>query len=458
MENEKRVIEVYLKDGFLVDIISEPDIDTVLDAIKGHTTPSSLVLYRGDEKVNGEYLEIISSLQVRLDMLRTQFFHKDQVLVYKKIVEHCDLDENKSMFVFKYYRPNIYFEKAIRYNEFYFSENQELNDPNDLRGVYYFEDSPALWRKLLSLEASSEMWDISRYISLDNEQMINGLNDLFKGVEVDSLVGSVRNKILSKKNEISKLIETEFIDASNSNDSCSLKTKEGWIEICIFIIIELVSRAISLNLYSVSFSKSALEPMMWAHYADGFKGCVVMYNILDEPTVKLRQHLMSDRTSDYLLKEVEYIDTAKKIPILECAVKDNKKITEAFLQKNSFWSYEQELRMFTGEELKTTLMTITDKQIRNPRQRVLHHDTNLIAGIIFGPRVTEDYQRFIEMTIANNREHEGKKPFYSFNTMIDSLGQLEISVASEIINSSLFKKEYRGAEKDKLLIECGIIT
>jgi len=59
--------------------------------------------------------------------------------------------------IFKYYRPNIYFEKAIRYNEIYFSANHELNDPNDLKATYYFEDNPALWKKLLALDTSKSL-------------------------------------------------------------------------------------------------------------------------------------------------------------------------------------------------------------------------------------------------------------------------------------------------------------
>lgn len=41
-----------------------------------------------------------------------------------------NLDEEKVVSVyFKYYRQNLYFEKAIRYDEIYFSSNEELNDP-----------------------------------------------------------------------------------------------------------------------------------------------------------------------------------------------------------------------------------------------------------------------------------------------------------------------------------------
>jgi hypothetical protein len=49
------------------------------------------------------------------------------------------------MYFYKYYRPNVYFEKAIRYNELYFCENNELNDPHDLKANYYFEDSVDRW-------------------------------------------------------------------------------------------------------------------------------------------------------------------------------------------------------------------------------------------------------------------------------------------------------------------------
>ncbi|UWF51525.1 DUF2971 domain-containing protein [Pseudomonas sp. N3-W] len=362
--------------------------------------------------------------------------------------------------IFKYYRPNIYFEKAIRYNELYFSANHELNDPNDLKATYYFEDSPELWRALLSLGSISAAWNILLHVSRDDEEFIFQLNSLFKGVEIDSLTGSVRETIKSKETELKDLFERSIIDTPARSDSglSEESSREGRVSLCVLIITELLARAVNHKFYSVSFSKSALEPMMWAHYADGFKGCVLIYGGLDGPDVKLRRHLMSDKCEVYPLREVKYIDSDKRIPILECATKGKTKVEEAFLQKNSFWDYEKELRIFTIEEIKTHLMAAIDKKSENPMQRILHHGTNFIAGVIFGPRVDDSYQRFVETTIASNRQYaDEKNAFFSFNTVLDPHGRLEISTASKVIDQTLGRRIYENEEKAKLLLDFGII-
>ncbi|SDZ62674.1 DUF2971 domain-containing protein [Pseudomonas salomonii] len=363
--------------------------------------------------------------------------------------------------IFKYYRPNHYFEKAIRYNELYFSANHELNDPNDLKATYYFEDSPELWKRLLSSDSISPVWNISLHVSCNDDELISQLNSLFKDVEIDSLTGSVRETIKSKEPELKDLFERSIIDNTEHNDSdfSQKSSKKDRASLCVLIITELLARAINHNFYSVSFSKNALELKMWAHYADGFKGCVLIYGGADGPTINLRPHLMSDTHQVYPLREVKYIDSSKKIPLLECATKGKAKVEEAFLQKNSFWDYESELRIFTIEEIKTHFMAASDQTPKNPRQRIFHHGTNFIVGVIFGPRVEDSYQRAVEATLASNRQYADEKlPFFSFNTVLDPQGRLEISTAAKVIDQTLFRQIFEHEEKQKLLQGLGIIN
>ena len=56
----------------------------VLNAIEGHSTPSSLILEKEGKIVEGDYFEITSNLMVRLDEKRTQLFHKEQIILYIK--------------------------------------------------------------------------------------------------------------------------------------------------------------------------------------------------------------------------------------------------------------------------------------------------------------------------------------------------------------------------------------
>jgi len=127
------------------------------------------------------------------------------------------------------------------------------------------------------------------------------------------------------------------------------------------------------------------------------------------------------------------------------------------LEKTFGARYEQELRLFTIEEVKTHWMAASDKNPANPWQRIFHHGTNFISGIIFGPRVTENYKRYIEATIAGNREHADEKyGFYSFDTILNPHGQLMISAASMVIDTNLARRIYEGDEKEKLLTAFGI--
>jgi hypothetical protein len=84
LNNQSRKIEIYLKDGFFVGLINASDVNTVLKAIEGHTKPSPLILEKAGKKVEGEYLEITSNLSVPLDEARTQFFHKEQIIICHK--------------------------------------------------------------------------------------------------------------------------------------------------------------------------------------------------------------------------------------------------------------------------------------------------------------------------------------------------------------------------------------
>ena len=84
-------------------------------------------------------------------------------------------------FYFKYYRQNLYFEKAIRYDEIYFSSNEELNDPLDLSFTPYFDDNEVAWEKLLQVKPKVEMLNIALYLDTTSHELASELNSIFKG-------------------------------------------------------------------------------------------------------------------------------------------------------------------------------------------------------------------------------------------------------------------------------------
>lgn len=363
------------------------------------------------------------------------------------------------MHIFKYYRPGLNFEKSIRYNELYFAANHELNDPNDLKASYYFEDDPELWAKLLSLRGISEFWTLSEIINTECKTLNNSLNEIFKNLEINSIDSSDSLKeILDRHNEeIIQAFEKALIPKDNE-----LNTPRVIANQCKLIMTELLCRAINHEFYSVSFSRNALSPMMWAHYADGFKGCVVIYTT-DKFNFPLAHNPFAKNWSTYALTPVNYVDSEKKIPILECVTTGKDKAISTFLQKNSFWKYEDELRSFTFRTLNTNLMAGASHRAKklqtSDRQRILYHDPNLIAGVIFGPRVTKEYQKNIEIIIHDNRHHRNGEPFFSLNTALSSDGSIEINRASRIscIGENPLHSPFEGEKLQRLLLELNIL-
>lgn len=92
------------------------------------------------------------------------------------------------MFLFKYYRPDFFFDKAIRYNELYFSSTEQLNDPNDLKTSYFFEDNIPFWQALLESESSSGIKQLNVLLDLKDQNLAKELCILFLGTSIDGTI------------------------------------------------------------------------------------------------------------------------------------------------------------------------------------------------------------------------------------------------------------------------------
>ena len=200
-------------------------------------------------------------------------------------------------------------------------------------------------------------------------------------------------------------------------------------EECVTWLSALLTRAVDHIFYSVSFSDSPLNPMMWAHYADGFKGCVVIYTSYQSNTISLRQNLFDAKGVPFSFLKVNYSDGEKRIPILESAVSGKDKAREAFLQKSAFWSYESEYRLFAVERSNAALESVIKEKKASQRDRIWHHHTNDIIGVIFGPRCDERYKKKVDLTLLDNRLRAGNQPFFLFDTQLTSEGRVVISKA-----------------------------
>ncbi|SDI70322.1 Protein of unknown function [Paraburkholderia steynii] len=335
---------------------------------------------------------------------------------------------------FKYYRPNVYFEKAIRYNELYFSANHELNDPHDLKASFYFEDSEELWATLLLLAPEYPTLDIKFLLDVDNRELVSKLNQLFKNSDFDSVTGSLYREIDNQGQSLLEIfsdhLKSDFTGAENQKFMSAMPTAKK-AEACKGWLTALLARAVDHVFYSVSFSDSPLNPMMWAHYADGFKGCVVIYNSSQSDSILLRHNLLDRDGMNFNFLKVNYIDDAKRVPILQCAIQGKAKAQEAFLQKNAFWNYESEHRLFSAERSNAAVESLAKVKKTSRRDRILHHHTNDIIGVIFGPRCNEHYKKKVDLTLLDNRRRSGNKPFYLFDTQLTREGRVVIDTAKK---------------------------
>lgn len=338
------------------------------------------------------------------------------------------------MAVFKYFRSGARLESAIRYNELYFSENRELNDPNDLMGVYYFEDDVELWSKLLQRPQADDAWNMSHHVDLRCLKLATQLAELFKNVSFKS-TESIFEVIRKKEHELATIFTSSLWQGGDKESNFAFtqdSPAETRAKICILTLTALLSGGHNHTFYSVSFSKQALEPKMWAHYADGFKGCALIYDDHEEK-IDLHAHPNSTQWATHQLLPVTYLDSEKSIPILKSATDGVATKIFSLVQKNSFWDYEQESRLLITKTDDPRFLAMQGKVPDLPMQRIFHHNYTVIKGVIFGPRCNADYKNKILSALRHNRLHAGREKFLALNTELTSRGTVEVAGGADYL-------------------------
>lgn len=361
---------------------------------------------------------------------------------------------------FKYYRPGIHLDKAIRYNELYFSSNAELNDPNDLKAYYKFEDDVDAWRQLFELSRYSETWDLRYAVNFENEEFLNDINEVFKNTRIEQEFIALKKLFNELKPQIDILFTKHLRDLTDMEECPGFwkgQSTPGMLGQCQLSLRELLAHGVNTKFYSVSFSADPLNPMMWAHYADGFKGCVLIYQDTNK-YIDIAQNLYQGGYVPKKIHEVIYIDNDKEVPILTCAHASNnkEKVREELLKKNKFWDYEIEHRAFVEIEYSTihiAAMSEDDLKI-DPWSKIYHHKASALAGVIFGPKFEPSNKIKVEAILRQNRSATDRGIFYLFDTSLTSLGEIEVNKA-RICNTAFdgFMGEQITGDKLKELTE-----
>ncbi|WP_051910610.1 DUF2971 domain-containing protein [Pectobacterium brasiliense] len=361
------------------------------------------------------------------------------------------------MYLFKYYRPDFFFDKAIRYNELYFSAPAQLNDPNDLHIDYRFDNSFSLWSSLLRKSCHHSHNDLSNILDLDNENLLRVLNKTFRGKRIKSDLKLLEAIFAEHTDEIRMALHDSLLPIESINPNIYGDTpdpKQLLISICEFSIISRLYTKMIPAVFSVSFSSKALDSMMWAHYAAGFSGCVIIYEAQQISLgnssclgIKLKKNLFSSHSIAFPVKPIKYSNQTKEISILDPKTNN----TDLFCIKNRFWNYESEYRIFVTEKNVGIggERYVQDKVSRNTGH-IYHHNTNIIRGVIFGPRMNEQKKDEIRMTIKSNVNTEDIKPCYFFDTELSPSGKIKISSGKQIIYTPDIKLNIINIKKDRL--------
>ncbi len=132
-------------------------------------------------------------------------------------------------------------------------------------------------------------------------------------------------------------------------------------------------------------SKKCDDPLMWAHYTDGMRGFVIIYN----------EHTTKDGKVIPAL-HVNYVDS---VPTLDYNILKLKSQEDGFrlntsilASKHHRWAYEEEIRLFSSIGHKYEIMNHV--KLRNGGVMDLPDDA--IYGVIIGYKMSEDNIRLIK--------------------------------------------------------------
>lgn len=370
------------------------------------------------------------------------------------------------MYLFKYYRPDFFLEKTIRYNELYFSARAQLNDPNDLNIEYRFDNKLIYWELLLRKLCDKSYSDLSDLLDLNNPNIRKGLNRIFRGAKIKSSLDQLDNLFDSHIDEIRKVLHDGMLPIDKIDPAVygsNPDPQQFLVTLCENSLKERLYSKIVPAAFSVSFSSNALDRMMWAHYAAGFSGSVVIYETQSfkhggqhNIGMKVRDNIFSVHQFFFPVKPVIYNNRAKEVSLLD----PRSNTTELFLTKNKFWKYESEYRMYIPE---MNAGIGNERSIRGLINRnvghIFHHETHAIKGVIFGPRMSGLEKEKIWTNIKSNMENSSSRTCYFFDAELSPSGRITISRgqhAKKTYGFDLFRADLSQRNLTKILKVFGI--
>lgn len=298
-------------------------------------------------------------------------------------------------------------QKELLYDEMYFASKDELNDPLEMILLFELLDKDGnIWPQLL-------------------DRVLTDINPQNNTEYVKYAIEYLKSKTLNYEDLLNNFCthKKAIIQLTSQSKSKSKSSYESELTSLLDNLKLFLSRHKPNSGYSVSFSESNDDMLMWSHYSSAHKGyCLIFRPIkehLSQCLSREKTKLTSSETSisigfkEFKFESMIYDDTVKQIdafklfgsaytgyPTHSDAMlrKNNHDILAQRLTKHKCWDYERERRlllplpenMLGGEE---PCFTST--------QRLFYYDFSQVKGIIFGARMPKKERDTIKEIIQS---------------------------------------------------------
>lgn len=275
----------------------------------------------------------------------------------------------KDEFIYKYCTAKAAAD-IIKYNSFLMKNPADFNDP--------FECCPRALHPVFDIHRDDliKKEHLMKYYNEATQEGFNGsFDDYVDYLEEQGIIDNIYREVKLNKRRVSNL---------------AFELATGY----------------SKEVRMTCFSKNPNSVLMWAHYADKQKGCILAFN---------KNH--SDIRNK--LYNVKYV---KERPAIEFndeqqLVEDSQKL---LYTKSSIWKYEKEVRIIIPED---------ECEITKNNSKCLYFDPFMLCGIAYGARITKEDENEIDQAIqSQNIEdyiHRAITVLHPFKYEIQMFGEPE---------------------------------
>ncbi|MBB3291676.1 hypothetical protein FHT39_000315 [Mitsuaria sp. BK045] len=356
------------------------------------------------------------------------------------------------MYVFKYSAPSILSFGALSRGELYFASAEELNDGSECRPRYILKGAVELWTRL----ADMLLLDAVALSPMPSSEAAKTLGRFAKplGRSLHAKVGK-RDLDFEQLGTVIGGVLPRLLEEAQLGPAA-----EG----IMALVLQACARArkhLDEPAYIASLTTTPRDPTMWGHYGGAERGFAIMFHA---PEGKLRIHSPLDvfdvcrepegggplvvgpyteaavdlqpvlyraapqrfNAFHRLIHHFSFTEAEEHydVPLLLPGDAPTKKEAQYGLIKAKTWKYEQEVRALlpTGQEL-------------TPEQRCTNYDRSQMAGLVFGPKMSEgDKARAVmcccKLHAASSGQKRRSTPFVFLQARQQvSSFEMEISVA-----------------------------